>query len=229
MYLVVPLHLRRQMQVVESGLGKGFQHVHLAGLGAVELDIRVVLKGGDVQLFTPPHIGPHLHRHIRLPGPELGVPHGPSGQTHPCALVHHVPLLVHHVGAGGDIDLHGVPVFPGDDVVEGVDALEDGDFIRTQLEGVGLDGGAHLPGKLELGDEDFLTLVQHIEVPVEQVHIQAEGGFIVDLALPVPGAGLRVYGLEVVVQGDGVGVDAHFLQLCLDLLGRGGFPAARRA
>ena len=89
-----------------------------------------------------------------------------------------------------------------------------------------LDGRAHLPGKLKLGDEDLLPPVQQPEMLVEQIHVQQEGGFVVDVPVPVPGAGLRVQGLEVVVHSDGVGVDAQLLQLGLDLLGRGGLAAA---
>ena len=107
-----------------------------------------------------------------------------------------------------------------------MDPLKDGNFVLAQLQGVALDGRAHLAGKLELGDVNLLPLIQKLEVPVQQIHVQAEGGLIVDGPLPVPGGGLRVYGLKVVVQSDGVGVDAHLLQLGLDLFGRGGLAAA---
>ena len=107
-----------------------------------------------------------------------------------------------------------------------MDALEDGDLVLPQLERAAFDGGTHLPGKLKLRDIDLFATVQHPEVPVEQVHIQVEGGLVVDLPLPVSGHCLRVHRLEVVVHGDGVGGDAHLLELGLDFLGRGGLAGS---
>ena len=107
-----------------------------------------------------------------------------------------------------------------------MDALENGDLVIAQLEGLALNIRAHLPGELKLGNQDLLPPVQGGKVLVEQVHVHAEGGLVVDLPLPVPGRCLRVHGLEIVVHADGVGVDAHLLQLGLDLLGGGGLAAA---
>ena len=107
-----------------------------------------------------------------------------------------------------------------------MDALEDGQLILPQAQGLGEDVRAHLPGELILGDVDGLPPVQHGEVAVEKVDVQAEGGLVVDGPLPVAGGGLRVDGVEVVVHGDGVGLHAGLVQELLDLHGGGGLAGA---
>ena len=101
------------------------------------------------------------------------------------------------------------------------------EIVRREIAGLGRqDVGAHLSGELVLGHVDGLPPVQHGEVSVQQLDVEAEGRLVVDGALPVPGRRLRVDGVEVVVHGDGVGLDAHFLQLLFDLQCRGGLAGA---
>ena len=141
-------------------------------------------------------------------------------------LEHHGAVLVHHIGPGRDIQLEGLGILSHDHVVQGVDALKDSQLVGPQLQRLRQDVGAHLSGELVLGHVDGLPPVQHGEVSVQQLDVEAEGRLVVDGALPVPGRRLRVDGVEVVVHGDGVGLDAHFLQLLFDLQCRGGLAGA---
>ena len=81
-------------------------------------------------------------------------------------------------------------------------------------------------GKLIFGDVDGLPPVQHGKVPVQKVHIQEKRRLEVDFPVPVPGRGLRVHGLEVIVHGNGVGLDAHVPQPLLDFQGGSGLSGA---
>ena len=141
-------------------------------------------------------------------------------------LEDHAAVLVQNVAAGGDIELEGLGVLAYDDVVQGVDALEDGDLIVSQPQGLGENVGAHLAGEFKFGHVNGPALVQHGEVAVQQVDVQTEGGFVVDGPIPVPGGGLRVHGVEVVVHGDGVGYNPHLLELLFNLHGGGGLAGA---
>ena len=115
---------------------------------------------------------------------------------------------------------------PGDVVIEGVNALEDGDLVFVQLQQGAPAVVAHLPGKLKLGHHHPLPPGELGEGVVQQVHVQQQGGFVVDVPLGGAGRGAAVESLEVVVHGDGVGVDAPPLQLLLQLEGRGGLARA---
>ena len=114
----------------------------------------------------------------------------------------------------------------GDVVVEGVDALEHHDLILAQLQGSGPAVIAHMPGKLILRNPDLLPFGQGGEVPVQQLHIQAQGGFVVDVPLRGPGSGAGVDGMKVVVHRHRVGVDPPALELLGDLHGGGGLSGA---
>ena len=208
---------------LQHGLGVVLHHRHLVGQGGVEDVVGPVLVGGDVQLLPPADVGPHVQGFGHAGAPEVVVPHGPAGQAHPGAFEPQV-LPLQHIGPGGDVQAHGGGVPAGAVVVEGVDALEDGHLVLPQAEGGAHLVVAHLPGELEVGHHDGLPLGELGEVGVEQVHVQAFGGLKVDGPIGGAGDGLGVKGLEVVVQGDGVGQDPPPLQLLLDLQGGGGFP-----
>ena len=114
-------------------------------------------------------------------------------------LEHHGAVLVHHIGPGRDIQLEGLGILSHDHIVQGVDALKDSQLVGPQLQRLRQDVGAHLSGELVLGHVDGLPPVQHGEVSVQQLDVEAEGRLVVDGALPVPGRRLRVDGVEVVV------------------------------
>ena len=117
----------------------------------------------------------------------------------------------------------------GDLVVEGVDALKDGDLILAQLQGRAPAVVAHLADELILGDHDLLPVGQGGKVAGEQLHVQALGGFIVDVPLGGAGRGAGVDGGKVVIHRHGVGVDSPPLQLLRDLHGSGGLARTGRA
>ena len=117
----------------------------------------------------------------------------------------------------------------GNVVVEGVDALENGDLVLFQLQGGAQAVVAHLAGKLKLGDEDFLPPAQGGKVLAEQLHVQAEGRLVVDAAVGGAGDGGGVLGEEVVVHGHRPGVHPPAEQLLGNFHGRGGLARARGA
>ena len=197
----------------------------LVGQGGVELVVGPVLEGGDIELLAPADVGPHVHGLRHAGAPEVVVPDGPAAQAHPGALEDQV-LAVQHVGPGRDIQAGGLGEAAGAVVVQGVDALEDGYFVLAQAEGRAHMDAAHLAGKLELGHPDGLTLGQQGKVMAQEVHVHALGGLEVDHPVCRPGGGLGVEGLEVVVHGDGVGVDATLLQFFLNFQGGGGLAGA---
>ena len=114
-----------------------------------------------------------------------------------------------------------------DVVVQGMDALKDGDLILPQLQWGAPSVVAHLAGKLKFGDDDLLPPAQGGEVLVQQLHIQALGRFVVDVSLGGAGRGLAVQALEVVVHSHRVGIDAPALELLRDLHGGGGLARTR--
>ena len=116
-----------------------------------------MLEGRDVQLLPPPDIGPHVHGLPHPGAPEVIVPDRPAGQAHPGTLEPQV-LPLQHVGPGGDIQAGGGGISSGARVVEGVNPLENGDFIFLQAERSPQVIIAHLAGKLKLGHHNGLPL-----------------------------------------------------------------------
>ena len=213
-------------KLLQQGDHKGLQGAGAEGQGGVEHQIRVFLVGGDIQPLSPADVLPQLQSKGRVAAPELEVPDNAAAEADPGLVKHQRTVLVQNIAPGGDIELEGSGVLSHDDVVQGVDALENRHVVLPQPHGPGEDVRAHLPGKLILRNMNQLPPVQHGEVLVQQVHIQAEGGLIVNGSLPVPGEGLRVHGLEIVVHGNRVGHNAHLHQLFLDFQRGGGLPGA---
>ena len=116
-----------------------------------------LLIGGDVELFSPAYIGPHVQGALHVGAPEIVVPHRPTGQPHPSALEAHLAFPVHHIAAGGDIQPGSLWMLPGDGGVQGVNPLEDGHLVRAKAQGSALAVVAHAPGELEVGEQDFLS------------------------------------------------------------------------
>ena len=111
----------------------------------------------------------------------------------------------------------------GDAVVQGVDALEDGNLVFPQGQGAAQAVVAHLPGKLKLGHQHLLPPGQGGKVPVQQIHVQAQGGLKVQA--PLGGAGgSGVQGFEIVIQGHRMAVHAPPPELLRDFHGSGGLP-----
>ena len=200
----------------------------LVGQGGVKHNVGLALEGGDVQFFTPADIGPHLQGPGHLGAPKAVVPDGPAGQPHPGGLEAEDGTLV-HVGAGRDIQLCGLGMPAGDVVVQGVDALKDGNFVLFQFKGGAQAVIAHLPGELISGNGNLLPLGQGGKMPVQQLHVQKQGRLIVDDSLGGAGCGFGIQGDKVVVHGHGVGVDPTAAQLLGNFHGRGGFARAGRA
>ena len=73
-------------------------------------------------------------------------------------------ILVHNVAAGGDIQLEGPGILTHNDIVQRMDALEHGQLVLSQAQGLREGVGAHLAGEFILGNMDGFTLVQHGEV-----------------------------------------------------------------
>ena len=189
--------------------------------GGVELEVGLILEGGDVHLLAPAHIGPHAHGLRRRGAPEVVVPDGAAHQTEPCAFEHDLSLKL-HIAAGGDIELEGLRVLVRDHVVQGVDALENDHLIAAQLDGLGGLLHPHPAGELIFGNKDALALGQHGEVPVQKLHVHAVRGLQIQISLRGAGGGGRVDGLEIIVHGHIVGADAPLFQGFGDFHGRGG-------
>ena len=111
----------------------------------------------------------------------------------------------------------------GDIVVQGVDALKDSDLVFLQPERGAQAVVAHLAGELVPGNDDFLSPGQGGEVPVQQLHVQEQGGLIVDDAIGGAGGGFGVHGEKVVVHRHRPGAHTPALKLLGDFHGRGGF------
>ena len=208
-----------------QGVGVVGKHRHLVGQGGVDDDIGPVLEGGDVLLLAPAHIIPHQKGFQKVCAPEIIVTDRPAGNPHPGALEPQF-LPLQHVGAGGDVQAGGLRVTAEDVVIEGVDALENGDLVLVQLQKGAPAVVAHLAGKLILGHHHPLAPGQLGESLVQQVQVQQHRRLVVDVPLGGAGGGLAVEGLIVVVHGDGVGVHPPALQLLLQLEGGGGLARA---
>ena len=183
------------------------------------------LVGRDILFLPPADIIPHQQRFQQVCPAEIVVPHGAAGDAHPGALEAQL-LPLQDVGAGGDIHARGLRVAAGNVVVEGVNALEDGNLVLPQPQGGAPAVVAHLAGELEVGDDDLLPPGQPVKGLVQQFHVQQFGGLVVDVPLRRAGGRPAVEGLEVVVHGHRVGVDPPALQLPLHLHGRGGLARA---
>ena len=116
----------------------------------------------------------------------------------------------------------------GDHAVEGVNTLEDHHFVLLQLDGLGWLLHTHPPGELILGHEHPLPPGEHGEVPVQQLHVHAQGRLQIQLALRGAG-GVLVDGFEIVVHGHIVGAYPPPVQLLGDLHGGSGLAGAGRA
>ena len=102
-----------------------------------------------------------------------------------------------------------------------MDALDDDDLVLLELDGLGGGEAPHAPGKFVLRHVDALTLGEHVKVPVHKLHVEAERGFKIQLALGCAGAVL-VDGLEIIVHADVVRADAAAVEFLGDLhRGRG--------
>ena len=197
----------------------------LVAQGRVDDDVRSVLEGGNIAFFAPADVVPHGQGGGHVGAPEIQVPHRPAGDAHPGALEPQL-LPIQNVGAGGDVEGGGFGMASGDVVVEGVDALENGDLIGPQGEGPPPGVVAHLAGKLKLGDNDFLPPGELGKSLIQQIHVQQQGRFQIDVTLRRAGRGGAVHGLEVVIQRDGVGGDPPAFQFLLQLEGGGGLAGA---
>ena len=138
----------RVQQRNHDGLG----HPEFYCQGGVEHQIGILLIGGDIQLFAPADVGPHFQGKGRVAAPELVVPDDPAAQPQPGMVKHGAAVLVPQGAAGGDIQLEGVGVLTHDDVVQGVDALKNSQFIRAQVQRLGPDDLAIFEGIHALND-----------------------------------------------------------------------------
>ena len=97
-------------------------------------------------------------------------------------------LPLQNVGAGGNIERGGLRVAAGDVVVEGVDALEDGDLVLTQLQGVPRLSLRIWRANSNLGDHYPLPVGELGEGVVQQVHVQEPGRLVVNVPSAFRGA-----------------------------------------
>ena len=211
-----------------DGLGVGRHHRRLVGQGRVELDVGGVLIGGDVQLFSPADVGPHIQGAADVGAPEVVVPHRPAGEAQPGALEHHLAVVVLDVAAGGDVQAGGVGMAVRELGVQGVDSLEDCHLVFGQLQGGAPAVVAHLPGKFELGHQDPFPPGELGEVLVQQLQVHHLRGLIVDG--PIGGAGHMggVPADEIVVHGNRVGAHPPAAQLLAEFFRRGGLARPGR-
>ena len=203
-----------------DGLGVAGHHRSLVGQGGVELDVGGVLVGGDIQLFPPAHVGPHVQGAAHVGAPEIVVPHRPPGEAQPGALEHHPAVFPLDVAPGGDVQPGGVGVAVGELGVQGVDALENGHLVLPQLQGGAPAVVAHLPGKLKPGHQNPLAPGQLGEVLVQQLQVHHLRRLVVDGAVGRAGHPVGIGADEVVVHGYRVGAHPPALQLLAELFRR---------
>ena len=150
------------------------------------------LKGRDIR-FLPGalyHISSVSNRSV--PGNYSHARRG-GKSAHPGALKAQLPPL-QDVGAGGDIQGGGLRVAAGNVVVEGVDALEDGDLMSFPAAGV-----PRLSLRIWRANSKWGTMThspgQLVKGLVQQLHVQQFGGLVVDVPLRRAGGGPAVEGL----------------------------------
>ena len=120
-------------------------------------------------------------------------------------------------------------MLPRNLVVQGVDALEDDDFIFFQLQRLGRLEHAHLTGELVLRHTDALAACEGGKVLVQKVHVEALRALVVYLPRARAGSRGGVDGAEIVVHTYCIGVYPAAVELGLYFLGSGGLAAAARA
>lgn len=220
-------HLTQLVKALDA-LGHGLEqlrrrlveHGQLVGERGVELIVGLVLIRGDVQLLTAADVCPHTHRLGGGGAAEVIVPNHAPHKAEPRALEDYA-VAEEHVAARGDIELEGFWMRVRYHVVESVDALDDDDLILLELDGLGGRETPHAPGKFVLRHVDALTFGEHVKVPVHKLHVKAERGFKIQIALRCAGAAL-VDGLEIIVHANVMRADAAAVELLGDLhRGRG--------
>ena len=196
----------------------------LIGKGGVKAEVRLVLEGGYVAQLAPSDVCPHAHGLQRIGAAELVVAHHAPHQAEPGALEDH-PALELHIAAGGDIELEGLRVHVGDHGIERMDTLEYDHLVLFQLDGLGRLLDTHAAGELVLGHIDALAPRKLLKVPVQEIHVQTQRRFQIQIPLRRAGRA-AVYGFEIVVHAYVVGVHTALLQRFGDLHGSRGLARA---
>lgn len=152
--------------------------------------------------------------------PEVIVSDHAPHKTEPCALEDYA-VAEEHIAARRDIELESFGVRVRYHVVQSMDALDDDNLVLLELDGLGGGEAPHAPGKFVLRHVDALTLGEHVKVPVHKLHVKAERGLEIQIALGCAGA-VIVDGLEIIVHADVVRADAAAVEFLGDLhRGRG--------
>ena len=154
------------------------------------------------------------------------VPQNAAAQAHPGAFEHDAAVVIHHVGAGGDIHLEGIGGDGGEGVVQGVDALKDDDVAGLGVEEPSAAALLLLLLEQIAGHFNGLAPLDGIEMLGQQLHIQAQGGFKIVSAVRGLGVGLLVHRAEVIVQCNDVGLRALGFHQLFQFQGGGGLAGA---
>ena len=211
---------------VQYRLGVAAQHGQFEEKGRIEHHVRIFLIGENPFVFACPYAGPAGDGFLGRIAAVVVVADDAAYQS---VVGGGYPVVVVQRDGGQGRHVNLVLVF-GRDMrcqfgVQGMDAFQDEDGVLVDAEFVSLElflAG----GEVEAGQFHFFAAQQGLQLFVEQLEVEGVERFIVVVAFLVERGLFAVY--EVVVQRNGVGVQAVGHQLYAEAFAEGGFSRGRR-